>query len=264
MQNDPPAHLAGKSTAYDYLQSAPDCVWAWEFARRNALIRAAVAASPPAQTSADDVQIVRGSAGANPSPILWASSPDDNAADATVIWNADIVSHALRAVAVPMRYSFGGAVLDLSEIALPKTLFIGANGRQNLLIRDGLQSLQLAIDGASITETVALFVDTKISKRHAARQLRLLECFRALRSAGALPANCFPPHPRSNRNVVVLEALDGYLAGKSHRQIAVGLYGETRVERDWSDPRENMRDLVRRAIARGVSTMERGYLDFFR
>ncbi|MDE2184661.1 MAG: DUF2285 domain-containing protein [Alphaproteobacteria bacterium] len=264
MQNDPPPNLAGKSAAYDYLKSAPDSVWAWEFARRNALVRAALSTSPPAQMSSDEVQVVHGSSRACRSPVLWASSSDDNAANATVIWNADIVPHVLRAVAVPTCYSFGGVVLDLADIALPKTLFIGTDGRQSLVIRGGMHSLQLAIEGAPITDTVALFVDTKVPKRHAERQLRLLECFRVLRAAGALPGHCFPPHPRCARNAFVLEALDGYLAGKSHRDIAVDLFGEARVDRDWSDAGENLRDVIRRAVARGISTMEGGYLDFFR
>jgi hypothetical protein len=264
MQNDAPAHLAGKSTAYDYLKSAPDSAWAWEFARRNALVQAVLAGAPGAEPSDDDVQIVREQAKASASAILWSSAADGTAAAATVIWNGDMVPSVLRAVAVPTRYSFGGTVLNLSDIALPKTLFIGADGRQNLVIRDGMNSLQLAIEGAPITDTVALFVDTKVPKRHALRQLRLLECFRELRAAGQLPAECFPAHPRSARNAFVLEALDGYLAGKSHRDIAIGLYGEARVDRDWSDPSENLRDIVRRAVSRGISTMERGYLDFFR
>ena len=53
MQNDPPAHLVGKSTAYDYLKSAPDSAWAWEFARRNALLRA-VLTEPARVEEVDD------------------------------------------------------------------------------------------------------------------------------------------------------------------------------------------------------------------
>jgi hypothetical protein len=262
MQHDPPAHLAGKSAAYDYLKSASDSAWAWEFARRNALVQAALAATPPAEQT-DHLQIVRAAPEAETSAIRWASSVNDDAAAATVVWNPDVVPSVLHAVAVPTRYGFGGAVLDLDEIALPKTLFV-SGGEQCLVIGSGMQSLQLAIAGVPITDAVVLFVDTKLSKHRANRQLRLLECFRALRATGTVPGNCFPPHPRSARNAFVLEALDGYLAGKSHRDIAIGLYGFARVERDWSDPRENMRDTVRRAIARGISTMERGYLDFFR
>lgn len=264
MQNHPPAHLAGKSTAYDYLKSAPDSAWAWEFARRNALIKDVLAAPVRVEEAADGMRIVHNMLEAATSPIQWASSPDDSAANATVVWNADRVPNVLRAVAVPTRYGFGGATLDMAGIALPKTLFVNGNGRQSLVIGHGMQTLQIAIAGAPITDPVALFVDTKLPKHQRARQLRLLECFRSLRATGVLEDNCFPTHPHSARNAFVLEALDGYLAGMSHREIAIGLYGKARVERDWADASENMRDVVRRAIARGVSTMERGYLDFFR
>jgi hypothetical protein len=59
-------------------------------------------------------------------------------------------------------------------------------------------------------------------------------------------------------------ALDGHLAGVPHRQIAIAMFGEERVARDWSDPGEHMRDAVRRAIARGLALMEGGYRMFLR
>ena len=266
MQNNPPAHLAGKSAAYDYLKTAPDSAWAWEFARRNPQLRRSMTDVPfrrdPARS--DGVLIVRIPSSDVNAPIRWASSVDEDSAQATVAWNDKVASNALHVVSLPLRLAFGGTVLDLESIILEKTLLITEEGGQTLVLRDGQRSLQIEIAGSPITDSVALFVDTTIPKKHAPRQLRLLECFRMLRTTGELPASGFPRHPRSARNAFVIEALNGYLAGKHHRDIAVGLYGEARVERDWGDPSENMRDTVRRAVARGLSIMEKGYLDFLR
>ncbi|WP_288142816.1 DUF2285 domain-containing protein [Mesorhizobium sp.] len=55
----------------------------------------------------------------------------------------------------------------------------------------------------------------------------------------------------------VLRALDGSLAGASHREIAEALIGEGRVR-----PTGRMRDRIRRAVSRGRTLMNGGYRDF--
>lgn len=60
----------------------------------------------------------------------------------------------------------------------------------------------------------------------------------------------------------VLRALDGSIAGASHREIGIVLFGKARVERDWADPGDHLRDIVRRAIKRGRSLMNGGYKRF--
>jgi hypothetical protein len=61
---------------------------------------------------------------------------------------------------------------------------------------------------------------------------------------------------------LVLRALDGSIAGASHREIGAVLFGKARVERDWADPGDHLRDNVRRAIKRGRSLMNGGYSKF--
>lgn len=61
---------------------------------------------------------------------------------------------------------------------------------------------------------------------------------------------------------MVLQALDGWLAGAPYRDIAVALFGEARVEADWTDPRRHLRDRVRRAVRRGRALMGGGYRTF--
>ena len=56
-------------------------------------------------------------------------------------------------------------------------------------------------------------------------------------------------------------ALDGHLAGKSPRQIAMALRGSATVERDWY-PDSALRALVRRRIATSVELMNGGYRAF--
>jgi hypothetical protein len=163
---------------------------------------------------------------------------------------------------VPPRMSFGGQVLDLEFIATEKTAFIGEDGSQQLLFRQGSRSLQLDVHGAPVTEPVAFLIDTAVPQDRPDAQLNLLKAFRELRVQGNLPKECPAPHPYAKRAASVLIALDGYLAGASHRDIALAMFGEARVERDWTDPGEHLRDAVRRAVARGVALMEGGYRMF--
>jgi hypothetical protein len=72
------------------------------------------------------------------------------------------------------------------------------------------------------------------------------------------------PHPRGRRLAYVLQALDGSLAGAPHREKAIAMFGERRVRHDWSDPRNHLRDQVRRAIARGRALMSGGYLQLLK
>ncbi|WP_287115684.1 DUF2285 domain-containing protein [Mesorhizobium sp.] len=60
----------------------------------------------------------------------------------------------------------------------------------------------------------------------------------------------------------VLQALDGSLAAAPHREIAEALIGGCRAMADWKDPRDHLRDRIRRAVHRGHALMNGGYRDF--
>ena len=55
-------------------------------------------------------------------------------------------------------------------------------------------------------------------------------------------------------------ALDGRLAGKSLRQIAVDLYGEARVVEEWRSD-SSMRGRVRWRVKQALKLMNGGYRD---
>ncbi|MER8383118.1 DUF2285 domain-containing protein [Mesorhizobium sp. M1399] len=63
-------------------------------------------------------------------------------------------------------------------------------------------------------------------------------------------------------NDLCSRALDGSLAGASHREIAEALIGQRLVHSDWNDPRDHLHDRMRRAVSRGRALMNGGYLDF--
>ncbi|MBA1145095.1 DNA -binding domain-containing protein [Mesorhizobium neociceri] len=79
---------------------------------------------------------------------------------------------------------------------------------------------------------------------------------------GTTSRQAVSPEARASRLRFVLQALDGSLGGASHRQIAMALLAQQRVQADWTDPRNHLRDRIRRAVRRGHMLMDRGYRDF--
>ncbi|WP_353806516.1 DUF2285 domain-containing protein [Mesorhizobium sp.] len=133
---------------------------------------------------------------------------------------------------------------------------------QHVHLRNAEHSLQLAISGADILRPVCLRAEAIWPAALVKQRLRGLECLNALCLDGQLPARLFPPERRGARLTFVLRALDGSLAGASHREIAEALFGQWRVHSDWNDPRDHLRDRIRRAVSRGRALMNGGYLDF--
>ncbi|MDE2167513.1 MAG: DUF2285 domain-containing protein [Alphaproteobacteria bacterium] len=138
------------------------------------------------------------------------------------------------------------------------------DGTQHLLFRDGGRSLQLAVTGASVLHPVHLLADALSSQTDLRAQHRLLACLSDLYHRGRLRPEYFLPDPRGRRLRVVLQALDGWRADASYREIGVAVFGARRVATDWADPRRHLLDRVRRAVARGRALMAGGYRQFLR
>ncbi|WP_379959921.1 DUF2285 domain-containing protein [Dongia sedimenti] len=143
-----------------------------------------------------------------------------------------------------------------------KALWVGTE-TLHLLWGQGHGSLQVRIrwfasDGpASLSAelpTTAAAYDAWLSA------LRRLSCLRSTTKAD----HGFAPDPRGSRFSTLLCALDGSLAGKTHREIAAALVGPARVEADWQHPGQHLRDRVRRAVKRGCALMNGRYLALLR
>ncbi|MHA7774692.1 DUF2285 domain-containing protein [Roseibium sp. M-1] len=133
-----------------------------------------------------------------------------------------------------------------------------------VLLEQAGRSLQLVVNATDMSVPLSLQTNALWPRHLAVGRLTSLEALNALLQTGKFPPRLFPPHPRAKRLAVILQALDGALAGATHRDIALALFGAERVDRDWSDPGEHLRDQVRRAIRRGRYLMTKGYLDLLR
>ena len=134
--------------------------------------------------------------------------------------------------------------------------------RDVLLAQDG-RSLQLAVFGETPLAE-ALLVTPVLPSLATDRRLRAVRRLADLVKHGWMRPFLYPRERRANRLVHVVQALDGWQADASHRDIGIALFGEARVERDWTDPRDHLRDQVRRAIRHGRDLMADGYRRFLR
>lgn len=255
-----------REDAFDYADDLTLPQWAWEFLRRNPDYRkswetagAGFVATPHDRQStlmeATDVSTLLNGWGC-----LYASDPMCDAHSSDVIWRPDLNHNVLHFTALPIAEGEGGDVFDLAAIACRWVLLRGVGQMQHLLFRDGRRSLQLAVEGIDLLAPVRLIP----SKCADPRQLRLHRCFVDFRISSRLLPSHFPRECLSGRLKRVLRALDGNLAGASHRQIAVMLFGEAQVEAEWCAPGRPLRDKVRRTIRRGHALMQGGYRSLLR
>ncbi len=162
--------------------------------------------------------------------------------------------------------SCGGRDLSFNLAALicRRIVFALPNAEQHIVLTHAGRRLQLCVRGESVLHPVRLSTSAIIDPNRLQRRILLLRQLSSLVIEKTLVRSVYEPDPRSQRLALVLEALDGFLAAAPRRELAYALYGSHRVNADWGDPRNHLRDRLRRSIARGRALMQRGYLSFLK
>jgi len=242
--------------------------WAWEFLRRNPKFREAWPAISKsfelhriAGTHVTEVAFNERDSTFEPWGCLFCDAPTQPPTLGP-LWNPRKSGEVLHLTARHRRANDHTDVFDLAGLHCQVTMFIDRNGTQHLLFRENVETLQVCITGASMREPVVLLADASAPKRVVKARLRALACIMELQNSGHLLAGSCSPQPRTERLDKILVALDAWLKGANYREIGVSLYGRRRVEEDWADPGRHMLDHVRRAVRRGRSLIEGGYLEF--
>ncbi|NIK87577.1 hypothetical protein FHS83_000895 [Rhizomicrobium palustre] len=248
-------------TGYEGFERFPRLAFAWEYLRRNERFREVCHDnSRYIRQVGNRFTVIDGRRLKFGGHCLFATSPDDDARSATVFWEPGVCPKVLHLLALPVRKR--AMPFIFAESPLHTSLLIAPDGLQHVTVRDGVRTLQLCIRGQSLLHPVTLVFDTAAAPSLFSRQNQSLACFQAYRAGQGFLERHFPADPHAKRLTFVLKALDGWLFGLPQREIALTLYGRERVERDWRDPRENLRDQVRHAIARGRALVERGHCAF--
>ena len=261
-----------KSDTYDYADNLVHTDWAWEGLRRNRHFQQRWHETQDCFQVLEDHDRLRIIAVPEDGQVLarwgclYTDAPYRNASAATVIWQPERYSRVLpmEAFARDNRPQASADLFRLREMCCHLTLLLQKDGPQHLFVRDGGPGFQLVVTGASLLEPVHLLADAVLNPKDARMRLAAMQCFNDLRTTGHLVQSHRPVAPTTKRLRMVLQALDGALAGARQRDIAIALYGEARVERDWHYKHNYLRDHVRRAIKRGRDLMNGGYLRFLR
>ncbi len=133
----------------------------------------------------------------------------------------------------------------------------------HLLFQEERRCFQVVYEG-DLDTSVRLLADIVFERWQSKPQLNAISCFMELCRSGKLRIKYFPAEPRGKRLTVVLRALDLSLSGASHRHIGEAIYGIERIDRDWNDPGDYLKDRVRRLLVRGRSLMAGGYRQFLK
>ncbi|HVJ34895.1 MAG TPA: DUF2285 domain-containing protein [Terriglobia bacterium] len=128
----------------------------------------------------------------------------------------------------------------------------------HLLFQEERRFFQVVYEG-DLNASVKLLTSIAFEKWQSKPQLNAISCFMELCRSGKLRIKYFPAEPRGMRLAAVLRALDLSLGGASHRHIGEAIYGIERIDRDWNDPGDHLKDRVRRLVVRGRSLMAGGY-----
>jgi hypothetical protein len=134
---------------------------------------------------------------------------------------------------------------------------------EHVLMVNARRFVQLVAAGGSVLSSSHLLMDIRMPAGKERVRLDAIAAFNVLasgRSSGVRMRN-LPGAPRLR---FILQALDGYLAGRSHRAIAEAMLGAPRVRQNWGNPGEHLRDQIRRAVRRGRMLMAGGYVSLLR
>jgi hypothetical protein len=193
----------------------------------------------------------------------FAASADRPMTKAAVLWDPGFCRSVLPVVALSPSLSRATGSFSLPA-GVEVFVLVASLGLEDVLVLRGPRFVQLAVTGASVLSPCRLLTDLVLPPGKEQVRLAAVAEFNALIAGGGLDANRSRDLVGARRLRVILQALDGSLAGHSQRRIAESLFGAARVQRDWSRADMYLRDHVRRAVRRGRALMAGGYVSLLR
>lgn len=249
-----PADIAAQRD-YGWMDWLSSAGWSWEFLRRSPDYLQAYA------------KFCRSRAFSHSEAAAWGlryfEDPTLDAASANVFWKMQVSPDVLPIQAVPAGKFGSSPPLAFDSFDCRVTIHTSENDiRSDVLFAKNGCFLQLAVFGDTPLRDAMLLTPVLTEHSRSGRHRNAMRRLDDLARTGTMRPALYRQESRVRRLKHVLRALDGSLAKQSYRQIAVTMFGADRVEREWSDPRDNLRDQVRRAVRCGKDFMEGGYRQF--
>ena len=239
----------------DWMDLLSSAGWSWEFLRRNPTYLDAYAEYQRSRLHGRERAALWG--------LRYFEDPALDAASANVFWKMEVCRDVLPVQAVPANQLGPGQPFPFEELDCRITVrnHVKETRKDVLFAKDGC-FLQLAVFGECPLEKAALLTPVLADRARSERQREAMRRLEDLVRTGTMRHALYRQETRVRRLKNVLRALDGALAKQPYREIAVAIFGAERVAQEWTDPRDNLRDQVRRAVRCGKELMENGYRQF--
>ena len=238
------------AAAYEPLLDADRSFFAWEWLRRNPAYRAA------ADTASQSPGDLRHAAEAARWGLHAFVQPDAAAPEARPIWRAEVHPFVLGVEAGPPEI---GDAFDFDHFAAIATLVPGADGREHLLISDGLRAIRIDILEGSLARGPANLRYRLAGLASAERPLLTLRRFLALCRTGGFCRSLHPKEPRAKRWVLMLRASDALAAGTDQREMAAILLSAEAGGPRWRTQAPSLRSRVQRLVRSARGAEEGGF-----
>lgn len=244
--------------------------WAWEFLRRNPDYHrdwlGAVPRVLPILTLHDGTRFLR-LRRRYPRAEAWGlfafADPRVAARAAPVFWHPTALRRTVRARGADVPSHEDTVRPRLGDFGVGRSALAAGDGGATVLLKGNGTYVALAVrDLPAVALPIPLTFELDRLDDVGAHVdcLKTLQRFADPAKAPA-PASVFGTDDRLRHTLM---ALDGFLAGKTYRQIAMTIFGEKRVAEEWAAGNESFKDRTRRLVARGRELMQGGYRDLLR
>lgn len=229
------------AAAYVPLLDADRSFFAWEWLRRNRSYREAAERAHEARSSGEDGE-------AGEAPERWGlhafELPGLTVPEARPVWCAEVDPHVLGIHAGPPA---GEDVFNLERFATMSTL-LTAEGREHLLITDGLRTIRIDVLMGSIARGPVGLRYQLTGLSSAERPLLTLRRLLALWRGGRFCRSLHPGAARAKRWLLMLRTQDALATGANQRAIAAELLGSSAARERWRVEAPSLRTQAQRLV----------------
>jgi len=196
-------------------------------------------------------------------PCLGASTfledPSRSALEARLLWRGDLDPSVVAVRATPADPDDPDA-LNVERLRPLATFAQGELGQEYIVLSDGWRRLRLDVVEGSVADGNWVRLDYRLSGfQHLEPLLQTLRRLAGLRRYGRFGEKPYPVPRGQVRRLEALQVADGLRAGASYREIAEGLFGETRVRADWRTRSDYLLSRIRHRAAEARHMLAGGY-----
>lgn len=240
--------------AYEPLLQADRSLVAWEWLRRD-----------PGYQKASDRAVREGGGrtqGRGEAPERWGlhlfEPPHVTVPEARPLWCRNIHPFVLCIETSPHK---GEDFFDLEPFAANSTLVKAADGREHLLISDGLHTIRIDVLAGSLASGPVELRYRLAGLASAERPLLTLGRLLALWRTGRFCRSLHPAEARARRWVLMLRAHDALSSGATQRAIAAELLGSGAARKRWRVEEPSLRSQAQRLVRCTRSAALGGFRD---